>query len=71
MASKISQIIITTQSPLFLNYFKPEEIITAEYEADKQSSRLRRHTQEELAEWLNEYSLGELWEKNVLGGMPL
>ncbi|WP_315274137.1 AAA family ATPase [Selenomonas sputigena] len=71
MASKISQIIISTQSPLFLNYFKPEEIITAEYDADKQSSRLRRHTQEELAEWLNEYSLGELWEKNVLGGMPL
>ena len=25
---------------------------------------------EELADWLKEYSLSELWEKNVLGGQP-
>ena len=25
---------------------------------------------EMLADWLQEYSLSELWEKNVLGGRP-
>jgi hypothetical protein len=26
---------------------------------------------EELKEWLQQYSLGELWQKNVLGGGPM
>ena len=64
MAAKISQIIISTQSPLFLNFFRPEEIITVEYDVAKQSSQLCRHTEEELTEWLEDYSLGELWEQH-------
>ena len=71
MASKTSQIIVSTQSPLLLNEFSCEDVITAEYDSINQCSILKRHKATELREWLDEYTLGELWEKNVLGGLPL
>ena len=71
MANQTSQIIVSTQSPLLLNYFTCDDIITAEYDPERQASVLRRHTSDKLKEWLNDYSLGELWEKNVLGGLPV
>lgn len=71
MASKTSQIIVSTQSPLLLNEFSCEDVIIADYDSINQCSRLKRHKEAELREWLNEYTLGELWEKNVLGGLPL
>lgn len=71
MASKSSQIIVSTQSPLLLNEFSCEDIITAEYDSNNQRSVLRRHTKAKLRDWLKDYSLGELWEKNVLGGLPM
>jgi len=33
-------------------------------------SVFRRVEEEKLSSWLEEYSLGELWEKNVIGGRP-
>lgn len=66
MASKTSQVIVSTQSPLLLNEFSCEDIITAEYDSVNQKSSLRRHREADLQEWLQEYTLGELWEKNVL-----
>ena len=71
MASRTSQIIVSTQSPLLLNEFSCEDVITAEYDQVNQRSVLRRHKEEDLREWLEDYTLGELWEKNVLGGLPL
>jgi predicted ATPase len=62
------QAIISTQSALLLNEFSPEDIIIVE-RTDGQS-RFRRLRTEELSEWLQEYSLGELWQKNVLGARP-
>lgn len=63
MASKTSQIIVSTQSPLLLNEFSCEDIITAEYDSVTQCSILKRHKETELREWLDEYTLSELWEK--------
>lgn len=71
VASKNSQVIISTQSSGLLDYFGCEDIITAEYDVNGRQSTLRRHTEEDLKDWVKEYSLGELWEKNVLGGLPL
>ncbi|MBD5461239.1 MAG: AAA family ATPase [Lachnospiraceae bacterium] len=71
MASKTSQIIVSTQSPLLLNEFSCKDVITAEYDSVNQCSVLKRHKEAELREWLDEYTLSELWEKNVLGGLPL
>ncbi len=71
IASKTSQIIVSTQSPLLLNEFSCEDVITAEYDSINQCSILKRHKEADLRKWLDEYTLGELWEKNVLGGLPL
>lgn len=71
MASKTSQIIVSTQSPLLLDQFSCNDVITADYDSARQCSVLRRHKESDLREWLKEYTLGELWEKNVLGGLPL
>ncbi len=68
-ASLKTQVILTTQSTTFLDHFDPEEIIVVD--ADKAISVFRRLNVEELKYWLGDYSVGQLWEKNVLGGGPL
>ena len=67
-ASTRSQIIAATQSVTFMNHFDPEDIVVVEH--DGEQSTFRRVDREELSEWLEDYTLGELWEKNVLGGRP-
>ena len=80
-ASSRAQFILTTQSVSFLDEFEPEDIITVERRESTTlsvsdfrdgfgESVFRRHESESLREWLNAYSLGELWEMNVLGGRP-
>lgn len=71
LASKTSQLIMSTQSPLLLDQFQCEDIITADYDFAARKSVLRRHTKRELASWLKDYTISELWEKNVLGGLPI
>ncbi|MHB1558721.1 MAG: AAA family ATPase [Isosphaeraceae bacterium] len=68
-ASLRTQVILTTQSTTFLEHFEPEEIIAVD---DEQGQSVFRHLdQERLQYWLKDYSVGELWERNVLGGGPL
>jgi predicted ATPase len=67
-ASLKTQIILTTQSTTFLDHFEPERIIVVDFEAGH--SVFRRLDPEELKDWLEDYSVSELWEKNVLGGGP-
>ena len=62
------QVIVSTQSALLLNEFEPEDVIIVE--RTQGQSTFRRLERAELSEWLNEYALGELWQKNVLGGRP-
>ena len=62
------QVIVATQSTTFVDCFDPTDIVVVE-RADRSSS-FKRQNPEELSEWLEEYSLSELWEKNVLGGRP-
>lgn len=67
-ASKKKQVIVSTQSVNLLNQFSPKDLIVCERK--DRSSVFRRLEAEELNTWLEEYSLGELWEKNILGGRP-
>jgi predicted ATPase len=68
-ASLKSQVIVATQSQTFLNNFEPSEIITVEW---RQGQTLFRRLEEaQFKDWLEDYSIGELWERNVLGGGPL
>lgn len=65
-ASYHTQILISTQSSFFLDNFNPEDVITVNQE-DKES-QFKRLNPQELETWLEEYSLGEIWEKNIIGG---
>jgi predicted ATPase len=67
-ASSSSQIIISTQSVNLVNEFSADDIIIVERENEQ--TVLKRQTKEGLEEWLSDYSLGELWQKNILGGSP-
>jgi len=62
------QVILSTQSPAVLDNFEPSQIVVAEREDG--ATRLRRLDARELASWLEDYSLSELYDKNVLGGRP-
>ena len=66
--SKERQVIVSTQSVTLLNEFEPGHLVVSDRREG--ASVLRRIGKEELTEWLKEYSLGELWEKNILGGRP-
>jgi predicted ATPase len=67
-AATKTQVIVSTQSVPLVNQFLPEDVIVVDRE-DNQSV-FRRLKSEELEEWLEQYGLGELWEKNVIGGRP-
>jgi predicted ATPase len=66
--SKETQFILATQSPTFTDFFQPEDIVTV--------NRVNGETQLEhldlpsLQQWLTEYSVGQLWQKNVIAGGP-
>jgi len=62
------QLIVSTQSVELINELNPEDIIVVDQEND--ASTFKRFTQEELADWLEQYSMGELWKRNILGGRP-
>jgi predicted ATPase len=67
-ASLHTQILISTQSSSFLDNFDPEDVIAVDREGKE--SKFKRLSSEELDIWLDEYSLGEVWEKNIIGGGP-
>lgn len=67
-ASNQTQLIVSTQSATLLNHFDPEEVIVVDRE--KGSSRFRRLEATLLSEWTNDFTLGDLWQKNVFDGGP-
>jgi predicted ATPase len=68
-ASVTTQVIVSTQSSLLVDHFEPEDVLVADRVDD--GTRLRRLESAQLASWLKDYSLGQLWEKNELGGRPV
>ncbi|SHN92938.1 hypothetical protein BHECKSOX_1895 [Bathymodiolus heckerae thiotrophic gill symbiont] len=63
-----SQVIISTQSVTLANCFKPDDFIVVDY-VDGVSS-FRRLKEQELDVWLEEYQMGDIWNKGLLGGRP-
>lgn len=64
-----TQVIISTQSVNLVNEFNADDIIVVQRE-DNHETVFLRQSEETLAVWLKDYSIGELWEKNILGGRP-
>ena len=63
------QIVLATQSPRLVDEFEANDIVVLEAKG-RSGTKCQRPHPDELAEWLEEYSLGELWEKNHFGGRP-
>jgi len=63
-----TQVLLATQSSTLLDHFEPDDVLVAE--RFDGSTRLKRLDADRLESWLRRYSLGQLWEKNELGGRP-
>lgn len=68
VAAKGIQTIISTQSIPLVDKFNIEDIIVVEKEENE--SKLKHLDLKELESWIDDYSIGELWEMNLLGGRP-
>jgi hypothetical protein len=67
-ASQDSQVVLATPSVTLINQFELSDLIIVERREG--ASVFEQPDPDRLSEWLAEYSLGELWEKNLLGGGP-
>lgn len=67
-ASEHTQVIAATQSPILLDHFEPEDVLVAD--SQEGATTFKRLEPIELAHWLEDYSLGQLWEKNYFGARP-
>jgi len=69
-ASLKAQIIVATQSPTIIDNFSLDDITVIERDEDNQYTLANKMDQSTFSEWLQEYSVSELWAKNVIGGRP-
>jgi len=68
-ASETSQMIVAVQSQSFLDHFDPSEVLVVETSSD--GTQFKRLEPEKLELWLEDYSLADLWQRNVIGGGPI
>lgn len=66
--SQKTQVIVSTQSVSLVNQLYLEDIIVVDREDNQSVFRHLNHS--EMDNWLEDYGLGDLWEKNLLGGRP-
>lgn len=69
-ASQHSQILLSTQSAELASLFELEDICIVNYDQAEHTTTFQTLPVERLRSWLDDYSLAELWEKNLLGGRP-
>lgn len=67
-ASVHTTVVLATQSVGLVNHFAPEDIVTVTRE--NAQSKFERQSSETLAVWLEDYAIGEIWERNLIGGTP-
>ena len=62
------QIIVATQSPLLVDAFGLNEIFVLDLQEGR--TEIRRFDKKDYEHWLEEYTTGDLWQMNLLGGRP-
>lgn len=67
-ASLHCQLLFATQSSVFLDHFEPDDVVVVNCKGGV--SEFQRLAADKLDAWRADYSLGEIWEKNVVGGGP-
>jgi len=66
--SRKTQIIASTQSVTLADEFDIEDLIVVD-RVDNHSE-FKRLDAKDYEKWLEEYSLGDIWQKNLIGGVP-
>lgn len=73
-ASEHAQIILATQSKTLVDEFQAEDIIVLERDIDDSASHFcssfRRLEPKTLEQWLEDYRMGDIWDKDIIGGRP-
>lgn len=67
-AASRTQVIASTQSVTLANQLTPADVIVVD--RVDEASQFRRLSDMNLEAWLGEYAIGDLWEKNLIGGVP-
>jgi predicted ATPase len=67
-ASKHTQLIVATHSDRLIKFLKPQEVLVCDLEEGE--AKMRWGDTFNLDKWLEDYSLDQLWEMNVMGGRP-
>ena len=71
VASSKSQVIVATQSPGLISKFNPEDIVVIDRSVTENQTVFNRLNSEDLKIWLDEFTLGDLWERNIINsGQP-
>lgn len=70
-ASLHTQIIIATQSKDLVDHFDIDNISVIEMDKENQSTSVTHLSEEEYHFWLQQYTVSELWDKNIIGGRPV
>ncbi len=61
-------LLIATQSVALVNQFRAEDVVTVSRHEGQ--SNFQRQNSQHLSQWLEDYAVGDLWEKNLIGGTP-
>lgn len=67
-ASTRAQLLVATQSVTLINQLELDQIWVVDREEGE--SHFYHLKERDMSSWLDDYGLGELWEKNILGGRP-
>ena len=70
-ASLHAQVIIATQSPQLIDNFPVESVVVIEQDEESKATIAHRLDERQLQAWLEDYTISDLWRKNVIGGQPL
>jgi len=70
-ASLHAQVIIATQSKDLVDHFDIENISIVEMSNDTLSTSATHLSEAEYHRWLEQYTVSELWDKNIIGGRPV
>lgn len=65
-AASRTQVVVSTQSAPLLSQFNPEDVVVVRRR--EEASEFHRLDSRQLGSWLEEYTLGELWQKNYVEG---
>jgi predicted ATPase len=69
VAAQHTQVIVATQSPSLIDQFAIKDIVVVNREDG--ASTFKRLKEKDFSVWLEDYSVGELWTKNVIAGGPV